>query len=324
MNHNTKSLFITSVSLALVVQCLSVKGPQQQYTGEELTMSNGHVETATDKKLFDRWKENFKEFFIEDDKKEERKSLLETNGEDCQTNNDSEEKCTSQNMLHANVKEDLEGIPEEEEEIIREETIKHAQNVDENCVDVNQIGEDIKDDNETVDDVDTNTDSLLIQQNNESQQSKTPFFKILANLSFLKKKSPEDPTAAQEQAPPDDSTNTIDKNGLPSYNEAINQQAKKPDNIADTESKETTIEVEHDSNESLEEQEECETKVETPSEKDSKPDIIETTSLAWEKDELVPNDKEEVTEEQNTPQEFDETKKEEKKFRFRFQFFTEK
>merc|ERR1719206_739867 len=153
-------------------------------------MSNGHIETPTDKKLFDRWKENFKEFFIEDEKKE-RKSLLETNGEDCQTNNDLEEKCPSQNMLHANVKEDLEGIPEEEEEIIREETINHAENAGENCVDVNKIGEDIKDDNENVKDVDINTDSLSIHQDNESPQSKTPFFKILANFPFLKKKSPE-------------------------------------------------------------------------------------------------------------------------------------
>merc|ERR1712179_668134 len=203
--------------------------------GEEHTMSKCESETITDKKLFDRLKENFKEFFIEDDKKEEKESLIDPNGGARKmepTEEYLEERNMSQNMLNANGKEDLEGIPEEEEEIIREETLEPAKDVGENALDENKNIEDCQDDSDTGNVVDTNTNSLLIQETvhdeeDDRQQSKAPFFKVLANFSFLKKKSPKDPTASQEQDPLDDSTNIIDKNGLPSYDEVIDQQAEK-------------------------------------------------------------------------------------------------
>merc|ERR1712179_419319 len=213
-------------------------------------------------------------------------------------------------MLNANGKEDLEGIPEEEEEIMREETLEPA-----------------KDDSDSGNDVYTNTNSLLIQetvqdQEDDRQQSKAPFFKVLANFSFLKKKSPKDPTASQEQDPLDDSTNIIDKNGLPSYDEVIDQQAEKTDKVT-TECKETLPEAEHDSNENIEEHEEHKSKDDIPSEKSSKCEI-ETNGLAEEEDGIVPNDEVEEIEDHNTSQELDETRTEEKKFRFRFQFFSDK
>merc|ERR1719495_2341302 len=113
-------------------------------------MSKGESETITDKKLFDRLKENFKEFFVEDDKKEEKESLIEPNGEARKmdpTEDYLEERNMSQNVLNANGKEDLEGIPEEEEEIIREEILEPAKDVGEN-VDENKDIEDCQDDSE--------------------------------------------------------------------------------------------------------------------------------------------------------------------------------
>ena len=158
-------------------------------------MSKGESETITDKKLFDRLKENFKDFFIEDDKKEEKESLIETHGEARKidpTEEYLEQKNMSQNMLHANGKEALEGIPEEEEEIIKEETLEPAKYVGENQVNENKDIEDGQDVSENCNDVDINTNSLLIQetvqeQEDERQHSKAPFLKVLANFSFLKK-----------------------------------------------------------------------------------------------------------------------------------------
>ena len=285
-------------------------------------MSNSEIKAALGTNLFNRWKENFKEFFIEDDKKEgtkkleEKESLIEPNSGPKDENLEQEKNMQSMSTT----KEDLEGIPEVEEEMIKDETAENAGGDEKN-----ESIQDSQGDNEIVIDNFTPDEVVLIQetaqeQENINHQSKAPLFKILANFPFLKKKSSEVPAAMEEHAPPVDSTETNETNCLLSYSEVINQQEEHNDKVTDTESKEIPTEKEDDSKGNAEEID-CDAKDKIPTEDCYKTEIVNNGKLEEDEQKVLDDNVEEIVD-HNTPHEFDETKKDDKKNRFRFQFFS--
>ena len=285
-------------------------------------MSNGEIKAALDTNLFNRWKENFKDFFIEDDQKEgtkkleEQENLIEPNGDPKDENLEQEKNMQSMSTA----KEDFEGIPEVEEEMIKDETAENAGGDEKN-----ESIQDSQGDNEIVIDNFTNDEGLLIQetaqeQENINHQSKAPLFKILANFPFLKKKSSEVPAATEEQAPPADSTETNETNGLLSYSEVINQQEEHNDKVNNIESKEIPSETKDDSK-CIAEEIDCDAKDKMPTEDCNKTEIGTNRKLD-EDEQKVPDNNVEETVDLNIPHEFNATKKDEKKLRFRFQIFS--
>jgi len=307
-------------------------------------MSN-EIESTGDKKMFDRWKENLKEFFLEDDKKEgvkkteENENLIDSNGNTSHTEpvdnvlEKAEEKLIdSLSPVLTNGKEDLAGIPEVEEEDISEDSPEQAKSNGNGTVVVDQNQSDP--DTENGIDVDSNEETLLIQETVEEQanesQSKTPFFKILAKFPFLKKKASEDPAAVQ-QTPPVDSENKVDSNGLPSYSEAVNQHDENPETSDETDKKDGPKEEKDISNDNMEQ----EINVEKKDNKEDAEVKPADESLEHDKDETntngtvneegsVTNGDTETQDIQDIKEAAEETKKVDKKSRFRFQFFTDK
>ena len=239
MNHNTAQ--VLTLAEAPVCPLSAQSGPcpahhkhNKQGPGEiQFDKMSNEIETTSDKKLFDRWKENLKDFFIEDDKKEgpknaeENENLIETNGNTAQAEpvdkvmEKAEEKMIEHlTYVATNGKEDLEGIPEVEDEDILEETQEETETnrnieVVENGMDENQNSPDSSGDIENEMDLDSHEESFLITEAveetaNENQQSKTPFFKILERFPFLKKKAPEEPTPVEQQPPADQQDENIE------------------------------------------------------------------------------------------------------------------
>ena len=287
-------------------------------------MSNSEIKAALDTNLFNRWKENFKDFFIEDDQKvgtkklEEKESLIEPKGDPKDENLEQEKNMQSMSAAQ----EDLEGISEVEEEMIKNEILENTGGDEKN---ENESIQDSQRDNKIVIDDFTNDEGVLIQekaqeQENINHQSKAPLFKILANFPFLKKKSSEVPAATEEQAPPADSTETNETNCLLFHSEVIDQQEEHNDKVTNTKSKEIPTEKEDDSKCNAEEID-CDAKDKMPTEDCYKTEIGTNRKLD-EDEQKVPDNNVEETVDLNIPHEFNETKKDEKKLRFRFQFFS--
>jgi hypothetical protein len=316
------------------------------------------IETTTDKKLFDRWKDNFKDFFIEDDQKkgtknkEEKENLIEANEDPTQAEPVDKvmEKAEEKMIEHlspalTNGKEDLEGIPEVEEEDTLEEKQEEEKSdgdiqVVENGVNGDENITDLADHEEDVTDGDSHEESFLIKETveenaNANQRSKTPFFKILANFPFMKKKAAEEQSAVELVTPVDSIDKDDKSNGLPSYHEAVNQQDENTENEDGTDKEATKVEDNPlpNGNSNAEDETDVADQVNensselSPSQESSEPDngdIEADGNIGQAEEETVPDVSEETNEHLEVNQAAEEPKQEEKKFRFRFQFFTDK
>jgi len=302
-------------------------------------MSNG-ITANTDKKLFDRWKDNFKDFFIEDEQKngtktdEEKEKLIkeennfETEPID-QVMEMAEEKMIEHPKslaLNGNRKEDLEGIPEVENEETQEEVQdepigNEATETIENENDQNH--EDTTEDVQTRGEIDADEEAFLIKETveastNDNQQSRTPFFKILEKFPFMKKKT-EIPMEKNQEGNHDQVDINFKAeaiNGLPSYHEAVCQEDEGV--LREEANVEESINREELSNE---ENTEIESSV-IVGKLHAMPESPKDDTA--QEEEVVTNGGKNETENSAEDKMAEEPKQAEKKFRFKFQFFTDK
>ena len=287
------------------------------------------LENNDKKKVFARWKENLRDFFIEDEKidksliDKETETLIDDNlkTEDTEKEDEVIEKAEEILIEHictstTNGGGELEGIPEDEEETSTpEENNKDEEEIEGiDTVDYSFNGENDSDESPLI-------KNDIGEDVNENVETKLNFLKRIGSFSFLRK---NDAVTLENNSIEEAIDEEKTDNALPSYTEAVGELEEKES----IETKSEDLDVDSASNVLQNGDKELDNKT---IENDVKSNVFKPISTnvsqenetleSTETDQLQGKETNEVT---SGRSEADETVKEEKKFRFRFQFFMDK